>query len=309
MILNLGLSGQPVVGPDIGGYHGKPSPDLYERWILQGALYPYSRTHTSRGTKNQETWSFGTKVEAGARKAIKLRYRLIPYLYSCFFDSIELGHPVMRPIFYDTPTMQALKPEFHETEFLLGPYLLAAPLMDRAPARTFYLPPASGFPGGAEKNAGEIKLTLTIPEKDTDIPLFVRANAVIPVYPEPPSFLPDRSLDSLEFIVVLKDKVRWTVVEYFGTDSLLAYEIMFWKREGCIGGSVNLKQQGRIPAGYRPPQTLFLCFKHRIKSATLSPGNKVHFLEPDAVNNSMDAACREKPGISPVGQLCSFALE
>ncbi|HAG12118.1 MAG TPA: hypothetical protein DCK76_12320 [Desulfotomaculum sp.] len=54
MILNLGLSGQPVAGPDIGGYYGEPTPELYERWILQGALFPFSRTHTRRNTKDQE---------------------------------------------------------------------------------------------------------------------------------------------------------------------------------------------------------------------------------------------------------------
>jgi len=295
MLLNLGLSGQPVVGPDIGGYHGEPAPDLYERWILQGALYPYSRTHTSRGTKDQEPWSFGPKVEASARKAIKLRYRLIPYLYSCLFESIELGHPVMRPIFYDTPTRQALKPEFHETEFLLGPYLLAAPLVRRAPIRAFYLPPGKWFSWWCRKECQGDQIYVTVPEEDTDLPLFVRANAVIPVYPEPPSFLPDHSLNSLEFLVVLEDTVRWTAVEYFGVDSLLAYEITFWKREGYIGGSIYLKQRGDIPAGYRPPQTLSLCFNHRIQSATLSPGNKVHLLQSDGADSAWTRLTVQNP--------------
>ncbi|HAG12117.1 MAG TPA: hypothetical protein DCK76_12315 [Desulfotomaculum sp.] len=90
--------------------------------------------------KIRNPWSFGEQVENSARKAIKLRYQMLPYFYSLLYGTTQNGQLIMRPIFYHTPTESALNPEFYETEFLIGPHLLLAPLMDTAPTRMFYLP-------------------------------------------------------------------------------------------------------------------------------------------------------------------------
>ena len=91
MILNLGLSGVPFVGADIGGwakimakkpFFAKCTPELYARWIQVGIFYPFCRSHSM--IFSQEPWIFGKEVENIARKYIELRYRLIPYLYSLF---------------------------------------------------------------------------------------------------------------------------------------------------------------------------------------------------------------------------------
>ena len=66
MVLNLGLSGQPNSGPDIGGFAGTPTPELFARWIAMGAFLPFCRTHNSLHG-DQEPWSFGPEVEAIAR--------------------------------------------------------------------------------------------------------------------------------------------------------------------------------------------------------------------------------------------------
>lgn len=295
MILNLGLSGQPVAGPDIGGYMGNPTAELYQRWILQGALYPYSRTHSRKGSGNQEPWSFGPEVEAGARRAIKLRYKLIPYFYSLLYEASQYGQPVMRPIFYHTPAAGALKPEFYETEFLLGPYLLAAPLMDTAPTRTCYLPPGKWYSWWRKKEHEGGQTYDTTAEEDTDIPLFISENAIIPLYPDPISFIPDHSLSSLEIIATVGDKAEGTVVEYFDRDSLMAYRVQFIKRAGYIEGMINLLRRGNVPKEYQAPENLYISLNHKIQKADFGYGCGAYSITPDPIHDSWTRISIESP--------------
>ncbi|MFW6111445.1 MAG: TIM-barrel domain-containing protein, partial [Candidatus Bipolaricaulota bacterium] len=82
MTLNLGLSGVPFVGPDIGGFSGDVEAQLLTRWIQLGSVFPFYRNHSGLGTVSQEPWSFGEKYEKINRKYISLRYRLLPFLYT-----------------------------------------------------------------------------------------------------------------------------------------------------------------------------------------------------------------------------------
>lgn len=286
MILNLGLSGQPVTGPDIGGFRGTPSPELYARWILQGALYPYCRTHTCQGTGDQEPWSFGPDVEATARRAIKLRYRLVPYLYSLMFEAARTGQPVMRPIFYDAPSEGTLRPDYYETEFLLGPYLLAAPLMDPAPIRTCHLPPGKWYSWWSRRERTGGRDYETTFAEDTDLPLFIRENAVVPLYPEPPSFIPDHSLSDLEIVIAVEDRAQGLVVEYFDREALLAFPVQAVTGKGHIEVEVGLTREGAVPPAYRPPETLHFLMNRRIRRLELSSFHEAHSLAPDPANGA-----------------------
>jgi alpha-glucosidase len=125
MVLNLGLSGQPFSGPDIGGFAGDGDAKLFARWMSVGALFPFSRGHACKGTKDKEPWAFGKEVEDICRTALDRRYRLLPYLYTVFRDSSETGLPVMRPVFFADPADPKLRAEDHA--FLLGSDLLVVP--------------------------------------------------------------------------------------------------------------------------------------------------------------------------------------
>ena len=63
MVLNLGLSGQPFCGPDLGGFDGDPDPELFERWFQLGAFLPFARGHGAKGSCRKEPWSFGEQTE------------------------------------------------------------------------------------------------------------------------------------------------------------------------------------------------------------------------------------------------------
>ena len=125
MSLNLSLSGQPFNGPDIGGFAGNATPDLYAHWIAVGAFYPFSRAHSTKGSISQEPWSFGAEVEQVSREALQRRYRLLPYLYTLFRESSVSGMPVMRPLFFHNSKAHYLRSE--QENFLLGGDLLIIP--------------------------------------------------------------------------------------------------------------------------------------------------------------------------------------
>ncbi|HZC36385.1 MAG TPA: TIM-barrel domain-containing protein, partial [Chthoniobacterales bacterium] len=118
MVLTLGLSLQPFAVVDIGGFSGVAAPDLWARWIGVGALYPFARGHGEKDSPNKEPWVFGPAVEAEARTALQRRYRLLPYLYSLFYESTQDGLPIIRPVFFADPRDSSLRAE--EQSFLLG---------------------------------------------------------------------------------------------------------------------------------------------------------------------------------------------
>ncbi len=132
MVLNLGISGQPFSGPDIGGFGGNATADLYGHWIATGVFYPFSRSHTAEGTKNQEPWTFGKKIESASRTAIERRYRLLPYLYTLFYESSQTGLPIMRPLFMADVKDLSLRNE--DEAFLWGKDLMIIPKWAHSPS-------------------------------------------------------------------------------------------------------------------------------------------------------------------------------
>jgi alpha-glucosidase len=122
MVLNLGLSGQPFSGPDIGGFVGKGDGLMFSRWMGFGALFPFARGHTGKGNIDKEPWAFDKDVEQTSRLALEGRYRLIPYLYTVFREASETGLPVWRPLFFADPTDPKLRSV--DDAFLIGRDLL-----------------------------------------------------------------------------------------------------------------------------------------------------------------------------------------
>ncbi|KAF2308919.1 hypothetical protein GH714_024092 [Hevea brasiliensis] len=124
MVLQLGLSGQPFAGPDIGGFVGNATPKLFGRWMGVGAMFPFCRGHSEKDSSDHEPWSFGYECEEVCRRALKRRYRLIPHLYTLFYYAHIMGTPVMTPTFFADPTNPSLRTI--ENSFLLGPLLVYA---------------------------------------------------------------------------------------------------------------------------------------------------------------------------------------
>jgi alpha-glucosidase len=151
MVLNLGLSGVPLAGADVGGFgrgpgkYGavkpfRPSAELFVRWMELGALMPFFRVHCTLYAPRQEPWSFGRRALDLARVLLKRRYRLLPLLYRLALEAHETGLPIVRPVFmhYDTPLGAV------QDQFLLGDRVLVAPVLEKgAVQREVWLPPGT----------------------------------------------------------------------------------------------------------------------------------------------------------------------
>jgi alpha-glucosidase len=180
-LCNMGLSGVPFVGVDVGGFGDNGSAELLARWIQFGALMPFCRNHAAAGTARQEPWAFGPQVEAIYRTYLTLRYRLLPYLYSLFWEAARTGAPILRPLLYHFPNDPAT---YHlQDQVLLGPALLAAPILRPGQsARAVYLPAGEWFDWhSGEKFAGPGHILAPAPLEH--MPLYARAGSVVPLGP------------------------------------------------------------------------------------------------------------------------------
>ncbi|ADI14857.1 glycoside hydrolase family 31 protein [Truepera radiovictrix] len=177
-LASMSLLGVAWSGVDIGGFFENSNPELYARWIALGALYPFMRTHTCAGTRDQEPWSFGPEVEAVARDAIRLRYRLLPYLYTLAFEAFERGAPLFRPLVYDFPDDETAR--HIGDQAMVGPQLLVAPVTrPGVRQRALYLPEGAwyDFWTGARVRAGHSVVEAPLER----LPVFVRGGSVLPL--------------------------------------------------------------------------------------------------------------------------------
>lgn len=178
-VLGLGLSGIPFTGPDIGGFSGEPSAELFVRWFELAAFMPFFRTHSSKTSPPREPWRFGPQALAICRKYLQLRQALMPYLYTLAAESHHTGWPLVRPLYWLQPSEASLWTV--EDAFLLGDHLLVAPVLEQsAVSRPVPLPAGRWFDfWNGQVHDGPAKPQVTA---DLDhVPLYVRAGAVLPM--------------------------------------------------------------------------------------------------------------------------------
>lgn len=177
-VINLGLSGQPFSGPDVGGFSGSPDAEMYTRWFQMAAFLPFFRTHAAWDTPRREPWAFGEPYTSIMREFLRLRYRLMPYFYTLAWQAAQSGLPMVRPVCWPDWSDESLW-EVHD-EFLLGDDLLVAPIVEaNSRGRRVALPPGKWQPfWGGEPLSGPA--TVEVSTKLERIPLFVRAGAILP---------------------------------------------------------------------------------------------------------------------------------
>ena len=179
-LCNLGISGIPFSGSDAGGFRGNPSAELYLRWMQVSSMMPFFRTHSARTSQQREPWSFGTSMTNQLRVVIERRYQLLPYLYTQVQRATVDGSLIVRPMFFERPDDPAYRRI--EDQFLLGDSVLVAPILtEGARSRMVALPPGTWYRyGSGTPLAGGRTLSVTA---GLDLPLFVRAGTVLPLWP------------------------------------------------------------------------------------------------------------------------------
>jgi alpha-D-xyloside xylohydrolase len=201
--INFTASGMPYWSTDIGGWQYLPAvhkpvhpplldpsdardnvggyddyPELYTRWFEYGAFQPNFRSHGSR--KQNEVWSYGKQAEPILEKYLRLRYQLMPYIYSLGYQAKESGAPFMRGLFLDFG--QDPKVADIGDEYMFGPALLVAPVTEQgATTREVYLPAGADWYNFWTNKCVHGGQSILVDAPIDTIPLFVRAGSILPL--------------------------------------------------------------------------------------------------------------------------------
>jgi alpha-glucosidase len=179
MLTNLGVSGVALVGADVGGFSGNPSPELYARWLQAATLTPFLRSHSEFVSKPHEPFAYGPEFTDINRATIELRYKLLPYIYSLFQEHTETGAPVMRPLWFEYPDDD--RTYLVEDQYLVGRDLLVAPVVTEGVVkRRVYFPKGNAWldwwTGQRHEGGSEAEVDAPLDR----LPLFARVGATIP---------------------------------------------------------------------------------------------------------------------------------
>jgi alpha-glucosidase len=190
LMLSMGLAGLSFTGVDIGGFVGEANPKLFTRWMQIGAFSPLFRGHTMINSRDSEPWSYGEEAEEISRNFIRLRYRLMPYLYTAFHESAKSGLPVARSLAFAYPHDVEIYNRAWGHQFLFGPSILVAAVNSWMPIQKVYLPEGDwyDFYNSRYFAGGQVHMVETGQEI---LPVFVKAAAVIPMH------LPGQHIDEI----------------------------------------------------------------------------------------------------------------
>lgn len=185
MMLSAGLGGVPFITGDITGYCGAiedyvDAAELYVRWMQFGLFTPLSRAH-HEGDTAVEPWMFPPSAMEAAKKAIELKYTLLPYIYTCAREAYEAGVPLMRAMFLEFPEDRECRRT--DMQFMFGGSLLVAPVVEKgARTREVYLPKGRWYDwyDGTVYEGGHY---VTVPAPLDRTPLLVKEGSMVPTGP------------------------------------------------------------------------------------------------------------------------------
>jgi len=185
--LNFALSGIPYWTTDIGGFvFGSPTEpafrELFIRWFQFGTFNPVLRVHGTRSPDENELWSYGPEAQKTLVAFDRLRYRMLPYIYSLAWKTTSSGYTLMRPLVMDFRT--DVRAQNTGNQFMFGPAFLVNPITEpSADSRNVYLPDAKWFDfwsGRVQQGGHAIEAAAPIDR----LPLYVRAGSILPLGPE-----------------------------------------------------------------------------------------------------------------------------
>ena len=215
--LSIGLCGHAFWSHDIGGFHRQPTPELYVRWAQFGLLSPLSRAH---GMTTRLPWDYGEEALRIFREYTRLRYRLLPYIYTYASIAAETSAPIMRPMLLEFPTDSCV----HGTDlqYMFGSELLVAPIYNSQGQRPVYLPSGRWVDYWTREVIEGPRMQHVEATLDT-LPLYVRADALVPTV-EPQDHLTEDPFEMVTFDCYLIDEGTF---ELRDTDGVTRVEASF----------------------------------------------------------------------------------
>ncbi len=181
MVQGLSLSGVAFCGSDVGGFFGSPSQRLYTRWMELGAFTPFYRGHTIINTPDQEPWAFGEDVERWVKKVIELRYEMLPFFYTEFYNAHKTGVPIIRSMFLNYQDDDQCYSNDAQYQFMVGDNLLVAPVVSEYEnSKKLYLPEGKWL-GWWDNKVYEGGQWILVDAPIDRIPLFIKEGGIIPM--------------------------------------------------------------------------------------------------------------------------------
>jgi alpha-glucosidase len=290
-VLNLGLSGVPIAGGDVGGFATGPIPDgttapssvsngrvvggitndeLFVRWMQAGSFLPWYRNHYIGYDKQfQEAYAYGEPVTTICRKYVELRYRMLQIYYDAMFEWTETGMPIARALFLNDPHDRAVYDHLDD-QFFVGRDFLVAPILRPAggapAARDIYLPAGSdwyAFRDDRDEMDAPIAGGQTIRRDDVGLdetPIYLRAGAILPMRSRVEQYVGELPHNPLDIWIYPGPNRDYTMYQDDGTTMdaarRKAYRTTRISRRSIAGGvSIRLR---RMHDGYTPPEAFYV---------------------------------------------------
>ncbi len=180
LVNSLGLSGVANSGYDVGGFAGEASKELFCRWMQIGSFCPFFRSHKMIDAKDSEPWSYGEKVEEIVRNYISLRYKLMPYLYSAFYEATQTGMPVARSLAINYTHDALIYDWKYQNQYLFGNAIMVAPVVSYKEINKVYLPEGNWYNMFSEQPYnGKQEIYVETPMES--LPVYVKSGSIIPM--------------------------------------------------------------------------------------------------------------------------------
>ena len=259
LTLNLSVSGLPFNGPDVPGFGLTASAELMRAWYKLGFLFPFLRNHNQKGQPDQEPWTRDAATTEVVTDYIRLRYKLLPYLYNLFLNQAAVGDPILRPVWYhDSAAI------FERTGdmFFVGPAILQAPFVELdATSRRVQLPQHASGTRWFDVMAGEFVDAGSILSKTNgpaSTPLFLASPSLLPMQP---GVRHDNRNDlrTIDLLLVIEAGAELTAhyaaddgISYaFESGARSALEVVTQAADGRVDVAIRVMQDGFGPIALR----------------------------------------------------------
>jgi alpha-glucosidase (family GH31 glycosyl hydrolase) len=178
--LQMGMQGMGYMHSDLGGFAGaNPDNELYTRWLQYGVFQPIFRPHAQEEVPSEAVFK-EEKTKALAKKAIELRYQMLPYNYTIAFDNNQKGTPLMRSLLFEEPKDTIIQ-KVNETYFWGNDFLITPITQTGLLSKTIYFPKSSNWFDFYSDKKYQSGSTQNITLNQETIPTFVRGGAFIPL--------------------------------------------------------------------------------------------------------------------------------
>lgn len=198
----MSMSGFSFAGSDIGGFAEQPHGELFARWIQLGIFHAFCRVHSSGDHGDQEPWVFGEEITDIVRKFVELRYQLLPYLYTAFWNYINYGTPILKSlVLYDQEDSST---HYRSDEFVYGEQILVCPIQEpNAKGRRMYIPRGKWYNFWTDELV-EGGREMWVDAALESMPIFIKEGAVIPKYPVQ-QYVGEKKFDNITLDVYYKE--------------------------------------------------------------------------------------------------------